>query len=95
MDVGVLRYRAASTKVLELDVWTPTEVVCAMACYIVSCRVCLVFSLRCVTIFQKIVAKLDRNANKDGQQGRRGAQVIADGGARKTLESVAISPYGH
>ena len=39
-------------KVLELDVWMPAEVVCAMACYIVSCRVCFVFCLRCVSIFQ-------------------------------------------
>ena len=33
--------------------------------------------------------------NKVASQGRRGAQVIADGGARKTLESVAIFTYGH
>ena len=40
-------------------------------------------------------AKLVRSTNKVASQGRRGAQVIADGGARKTLESVAIFTYGH
>ena len=64
MEVGVLRYRAASTKVLELDVWMPAEVVCAMTCYIVSYRFSVVSCLRCVTMFLKI-AKLDRVTNKD------------------------------
>ena len=42
MEVGVLRYQSARTKVLELDVWKPAEVV--VPWHVISSRVVFVFS---------------------------------------------------
>ena len=52
MDVGVLRHQSARTKVLELDVWKPAEVV--VPWHVISSRVVFVFvfCLICVSIFQ-------------------------------------------